>query len=83
MIICWHICCPGKGFFTGTGVEFHSLSEFTGYLKALLSQSYEEFDQFCHKLIDYNDVLDVRFESWLLSLGKRREIEQWRLNLHE
>lgn len=73
----------GKRIFYRDGVEFHSISEFTGYLKALLSQSYEEFDQFCHKLIDYNDVLDVRFESWLLSLGKRREIEQWRLNLHE
>lgn len=71
----------GKKVFYKAGIEFYSIQELTEYLSDTLDRSYEEFDQFCHTLIDYNDNLDARFESWLLALGKKREIKQWRLNL--
>lgn len=63
------------------GVEFSSVQELTGYLKNSLDHSYDEFEKLCHKLIDYNDNLDAQFESWLLALGKKKEIEQWRKSL--
>ncbi len=63
------------------GVEFSSVQELTGYLKKTLDHSYDEFEKLCHKLIDYNDNLDAQFESWLLALGKKKEIEQWRKSL--
>lgn len=63
------------------GVEFNSVQELTGYLKKSLDHSYDVFEKLCHKLIDYNDNLDAQFESWLLALGKKKEIEQWRKSL--
>lgn len=63
------------------GVEFNSVQELTGHLKKSLDHSYDVFEKLCHKLIDYNDNLDAQFESWLLALGKKKEIEQWRKSL--
>ena len=63
------------------GVEFNNVQELTGYLKKSLDHSYDEFEKLCHKLIDYDDNLDAQFESWLLALGKKKEIEQWRKSL--
>ena len=60
---------------------FKAIEELTSYMKELLQESYEEFEEFCHKLIDYNDNLDIQFESWLLVLGKKKELEQWRNDL--
>ena len=63
------------------GVEFRSVQELTGFLKNTLERSYDEFEKICHNLIDYNDNLDAQFEGWLLALGKKNEIEQWRKSL--
>lgn len=63
------------------GVEFKTVQELTGFLKKALDRSYDEFEKLCHDLIDYNDNLDAQFESWLLALGKKNEIEQWRKGL--
>lgn len=71
----------GKKVLYKDGVEFNNVQELTGYLEKLLDHSYDEFEKLCHKLIDYNDNLDAQFESWLLALGKKKEIEQWRKNL--
>lgn len=59
-----------------------SVEELAEHMKELLASSYEEFEAFCHSLIDYDDTLDVRFEAWLLSLGKEKELEEWRNNLN-
>ena len=58
-----------------------SIEELTAHMKKLLDSSYEEFEDFCHSLIDYDDILDVQFEAWLIALGKRKEIEAWRKQL--
>ena len=71
----------GKKVLYKDGVEFNNVQELTGYLEKLLDHSYDEFEKLCHKLIDYNDNLDAQFESWLLALGKKKEIEQWRKSL--
>lgn len=71
----------GKKCLYKEGVEFRSIQELTGFLKKALDHSYDEFEKICHNLIDYNDNLDAQFESWLLALGKKNEIEQWRKSL--
>lgn len=71
----------GKKVLFKEGVEFKSIQELTGYLKNAIERSYDDFEKICHGLIDYNDNLDAQFESWLLSLGKKAEIEKWRKSL--
>lgn len=63
------------------GKEFRTVGEFADYMKKLLDESYEKFEAMCHKLIDYEDNLDVQFESWLLALGKKKELDSWREKL--
>lgn len=63
------------------GKEFRTVGEFADYMKELLDESYEKFEAVCHKLIDYEDNLDVQFESWLLALGKKKELNSWRENI--
>lgn len=58
--------------------HFENVSELTAYMKKLLASSYEEFEVFCHKMIDNDDTLDVQFEAWLIALGKRKELNEWR-----
>lgn len=65
------------------GKEFRTVGEFADYMKEILDKSYENFEAICHKLIDYEDNLDVQFESWLLALGKKEELNSWRENLKE
>lgn len=60
------------------GKEFRTVGEFADYMKELLDDSYEKFEAVCHDLIDYDDNLDVQFESWLLALGKKKELKAWR-----
>ncbi len=63
--------------------QLKDISELTAYMKGLLDSSYEEFEGFCHSLIDYDDTLDVQFEAWLIALGKRKELENWKKQLEE
>ena len=63
--------------------QLKDIPELTAYMKGLLDSSYEEFEDFCHKLIDYDDTLDVQFESWLIALGKRNELNLWREQLNK
>ena len=60
------------------GLEFRTVGEFADYMKELLDDSYEKFESACHSLIDYDDNLEVQFESWLLALGKKKELKAWR-----
>lgn len=63
------------------GNEFRTVGELADYMKEILDESYEKFEAICFKLIDYEDNLDVQFESWLLALGKKKELNFWRENL--
>lgn len=63
--------------------KIKDVSELASYMKELLDSSYEKFEDFCHKMIDYDDTLDVQLEAWLIALGKRKELESWRKGLLE
>lgn len=71
----------GQKLMHANGRDFRTVGELTSYMKELLQDSYEKFEEFCHGLIDYDDNLEPQFESWLLSLGKKKELEQWRSDL--
>jgi serine/threonine protein kinase len=71
----------GQKLFSVDGKQLRSVSELTAHMKGLLDSSYEVFVDFCYKMIDYDDTLDVQFEAWLISLGKRKELDAWRTGL--
>ncbi len=52
-------------------------------LKELFDLFYKEFENFCHKMIDDDDTLDVQSEACLIVLGKRKELESWRRQLSQ
>lgn len=72
----------GQKLFAIGEKRLKNVSELMAYMKGLLDSSYEEFDDFCHSLISYDDTLDVQFEAWLIALGKRKELDAWRHSLN-
>ena len=71
----------GKRDFIIAGLSFLSPDDLTDHLMKLLNQSMDQFNMFCDKLIDNNNKLDVQFESWLIMLGNKDKIDQWRSSL--
>lgn len=71
----------GQKLFAIVEKRLKSVSELTAHMKGLLDSSYEEFEDFCHSMIDYDDTLDVQLEAWLIALGKRKELDAWRQGL--
>lgn len=71
----------GQKLFNIGDKQLKNVAELAVYMKKLLDSSYEEFEDFCHKMIDYDDTLDVQLESWLIALGKRNELNIWREGL--
>ncbi len=60
------------------GRRFETVSQFTGYMKEMMTDSYENFTGFCHQLLDEEDNPDPQLEGWLIALGKEAKLEQWR-----
>lgn len=71
----------GEKCFHFGGKHFQNVTELAAHMKGLCDSSYEEFEAFCHKMIDGAGMLDVQLEAWLIALGKRRELEAWRRQL--
>jgi serine/threonine protein kinase len=63
------------------GAQYRDMGELADYMKKLLNESYKKFQAFCHRLIDDNDILDVQFESWIIAIGKRKELDRWKETL--
>ena len=63
------------------GRQMKTVPELTDYMKSLLDSSYEAFEAFCHRMIDYENNLDVQLEAWLIAIGKRKEIDNWKNHL--
>ncbi len=72
----------GQKLFAIGEKRLKNVAELTAHMKGLLDSSYEEFEDFCHSLIDYDDTLDVQLEAWLIALGKRKELDAWRHSLN-
>lgn len=71
----------GQRIFYIDNIKIKDICELKSYMKHLIDLSYDEFKNFCNKMIDCNYVLDVQLESWLVALGKRKELELWRKQL--
>lgn len=72
----------GQKLFAVGEKRLKNVVELTAHMKGLLDSSYEEFEDFCHSLIGYDDTLDVQLEAWLIALGKRKELDAWRHSLN-
>lgn len=62
--------------------DFRTIGELNDYMKKMVEDSFDNFQELCHKLVDYDGNLDCQFESWLIALGKREEIKQWRQKVY-
>lgn len=71
----------GQKLFAIGDKRLKNVAELAAHMKGLLDSSYEEFEDFCHSMIDYDDTLDVQLEAWLIALGKRNELRVWREQL--
>ena len=63
------------------GLNFASIDDMTKHMKELLDKSYDAFAAFCNQIIAKDSSLDPQFEAWLIALGKRKELNDWRNKL--
>lgn len=61
--------------------KFYTAEELAEYMNSLLDDSAEVFENFAYKLTDNDNKLNEEFEAWLIALGKRTELENWKQNL--
>ena len=61
--------------------SFFSLEELSAHMQALADQSFEAFQEFCHKLIQDDRTLNPQFEIWLEATGHSQALEAWRQTL--
>ena len=60
------------------GRTFSSVDNLTQYMKELIDVSYEDFAAFCNQIINKDSSLDPQFEAWLIALGRRKELDDWK-----
>lgn len=65
------------------GEQIRTVGELANYMRSTLSESLEKFESLCHRLVDYDGNLDFRLETWLMAIGKQKEIEKWRASMNE
>ena len=61
--------------------EFSKIDDLSNHLYSLLHSSYDEFEAFCKTLVNERGDLNPQFESWLIALDKKKEIDKWRSGL--
>jgi hypothetical protein len=66
-----------------SGLHFRTVGELANYMRNVLDESFESFESLCHKLVDYDGNLDVQLETWLIAIGKRKELDKWRELMNE
>lgn len=64
------------------GEQFRTVGELANYMRSVLDESFERFETLCHKLVDYDGNLDFQLETWLIAIGKQKEIEKWRASIN-
>jgi serine/threonine protein kinase len=65
------------------GVQIRTVGELAAYMRNALAESYEKFESLCHRLVDYDGNLDFQLETWLMAIGKQKELEKWRASMNE
>lgn len=63
------------------GEQIRTVGEFANYMRRVLDESFDSFESLCHKLVDYDGNLDFQLETWLIAIGKQKEIDKWRASL--
>ncbi|MBR3745418.1 MAG: hypothetical protein IKN27_00470, partial [Selenomonadaceae bacterium] len=61
--------------------KFYTAEELAEHMNSLLDDSIETFENFSYKLTDNDNKLTEEFEAWLIALGKRDELNNWKHNL--
>lgn len=65
------------------GEQIRTTGELASYMRSVLDESFDKFEQLCHRLVDYDGNLDIQLETWLMAIGKQKEIEKWRSSMNE
>lgn len=65
------------------GEQIRTVGELANYMRTVLAESFDKFESLCHKLVDYDGNLDFQLETWLMAIGKQKEIEKWRASMNE
>lgn len=65
------------------GEKFRTVGELAAYMRSVLAGSFKKFESLCHRLVDYDGRLDLQLETWLLAIGKQKELEAWRASMDE
>ena len=65
------------------GEQIRTVGELASYMRGLLEESFEKFELLCHRLVDYDGNLDFQLETWLMAIGKQKEIDKWRASMDE
>ena len=65
------------------GEQIRTVGELANYMKSVLAESFDKFESLCHRLVDYDGNLDFQLETWLMAIGKQKEIEKWRESMNE
>jgi len=73
----------GQKLFLLDGNQFRTVGELAAYLRKVSEESFGQFEEICHRLVDYDGNLDIQLETWLLSLGKSEEIEKWKSSMND
>ena len=63
------------------GEKFRTVGELAGYLRSVLDESRDRFETLCHRLVDYDGNLDFQLETWLIAIGKQKEIDKWKASM--
>lgn len=65
------------------GEQIRTVGELANYMRSILAESFDKFEALCHRLVDYDGNLDFQLETWLMAIGKQKEIEKWRASINE
>ena len=65
------------------GEQIRTVGELASYMRNVLAESFEKFESLCHRLVDYDGNLDFQLETWLMAIGKQKEIDKWRTSMNE
>lgn len=60
------------------GEEFADIDALIDKMQAQMDKGYEFFEDFCGKLIKRDSTLDLQFEAWLIAIGKREQLDNWK-----
>lgn len=72
----------GQKLFQFDGQQFRTVGELYGYMRDTMEQSFEQFEDICHRLVNYDGTLDFQLETWLIAIGKQKEIDKWRESMN-